>query len=446
MLENAPMTERREPGPESGKLFSEEQERIAPGIQRLATLAGIAMDSAEGCVLHDVDGHNYLDFMAGVGVASLGHSHPRWVAAIAQQAARISIGSFASAPRLALLELMASVLPQELRRVQLYSGGSEAVEAAIRLAKAHTGKFEVVSFWGGFHGKTGGVLPMIGDPFKQGWGPLAPGALGVPYADPYRPVIDSLDPAEVSAVTLDLARKQIEATSLGSIAAVIVEPIQGTAGNVVPPDDFLPGVQELAREHDALFIADEMITGFGRTGKMFGFEHFDAQPDIITLGKGFGGGFPVTAVVATEDIAQDSHPWSKPSSSSSSVGGNPLAAAAALATIETILEEDLVENSRRVGEHMLARLETWRERFPCVGDVRGRGLLIGLDLVADRETKEPLGGELTQKIYTECVRRGLLIMAYGARVRINPPLVISEEEADAGLDILESVLTDVVPG
>jgi 4-aminobutyrate aminotransferase/(S)-3-amino-2-methylpropionate transaminase len=390
MLENAVMIDRREPGPESAKLVGEEQERIAPGIQRLATLASVAMDSAQGCVIQDVDGQNYLDFMAGVGVASLGHSHPRWASAIAQQAAKISIGSFASAPRLALLKLMASLLPEELRRVQLYSGGSEAVEAAIRLAKAHTGKFEVVSFWGGFHGKTGGVLPMIGDPFKQGWGPLAPGAISVPYADPYRPVIDSLDPAEVSAATLDLARKQIDATSLGSIAAVIIEPIQGTAGNVVPPADFLPGVQQLARDYDALLISDEMITGFGRTGKMFGFEHFDVEPDIITLGKGFGGGFPVTAVVATEGIAEDSHPWSKPSSSSSSVGGNPLAAAAALATIETILEEDLVENSRRVGERILARLETWKERFPCVGDVRGRGLLIGMDMVADRGTKEPL--------------------------------------------------------
>jgi 4-aminobutyrate aminotransferase-like enzyme len=192
-------------------------------------------------------------------------------------------------------------------------------------------------------------------------------------------------------------------------------------------------------------IVDEMITGFGRTGKMFGFEHSDVQPDIITLGKGFGGGFPVTAVVAAESVAQDSHPWSKPSSSSSSVGGNPLAAAAALATLETILEEGLVENSRVVGEHILARLETWKERFPFVGDVRGKGLLLGFDLVSDRKTKTPLPTKLTHKIYTECVRRGLLVMAYGARVRINPPLVISEEEADAGLDIFESVLADVAP-
>lgn len=435
----------REPGPESGKLIHDEQQWIAPGIQRLATMAGIAMESGQGCLLQDADGQTYLDFMAGVGVASLGHSHPRWASAIASQAAKLSIGSFASAPRLALLRLMASLLPEPLRRVQLYSGGSEAVEAALRLAKAHTRKFEVVAFWGGFHGKTGGVLPLIGDPFKRGWGPLAPGSLLVPYADPYRPPIDSLDPAECAMACIDLARKQIEATSLGSVAAVIVEPIQGTAGNVVPPPEWLPAVQQLARDLDALFIVDEMITGFGRTGKMFGFEHSDVQPDIITLGKGFGGGFPVTAVVAAESVAQDSNPWSKPSSSSSSVGGNPLAAAAALATLETILEEGLVENSRVVGEHILARLERWKERFPFVGDVRGKGLLLGFDLVTDRKSKTPLPTKLTHKIYTECVRRGLLVMAYGARVRINPPLVISVEEADAGLDIFESVLADVAP-
>ncbi len=439
------MTKRREAGPVSSKLVSEEQSLIAPGIQRLATMAGIAMESGQGCVLEDVDGQTYLDFMAGVGVASLGHSHPRWSRAIANQAQKLSVGSFASESRLALLKLMASLLPESLRRVQLYSSGAEAVEAAIRLAKAHTRKWEVVAFWGGFHGKTGGVLPLIGDPFKQGWGPLAPGALLVPYADPYHPAIETADPADFAMACVELARKQIAASSQGSVAAVIVEPIQGTAGNVVPPPEWLPAIAELAHELGALLIVDEMITGFGRTGKMFGFEHHDVTPDILALGKGFGGGFPVTAVVASEKIAEDSHPWSKPSSSSSSVGGNPLAAAAALATLETILEEDLVENSRRVGAHMLERIEAWPDRFRCVGDVRGRGLLIGLDLVADRETREPLPVSVTEKIYTECVARGLLLMAYGARARINPPLVITEAEADEGLDILESVIRDVVP-
>lgn len=432
---------RRSAGPESAKLVGEEQEWLAPGIQRLATLAGIAMRSGQGVVLEDEDGRSYLDFMAGVCVASLGHSHPRWVSAISRQASQLAIGSFTSQARVALLKLLASILPEPLRRVQLYSGGAEAVESAIRLAKAHTGKFEVVSFWGGFHGKTGGVLSLIGDPFKRGWGPLSPGAHLVPYADCYRcPLKTSYPGCGLGCV--DLAREQLRAASLGAVAAVIVEPIQGTAGNVVPPPDWLPAIQELTKELGALLIVDEMITGFGRTGTMFGAEHTETLPDIMTIGKGFGAGFPVTGVVTRAEIAT-AEPWSKPSSSSSSYGGNPLASAAALATVETILEEGLVENSQRVGALMLDRLREMQERFRVIGDVRGKGLLIGVDLVADRKTRAPLPARLTERLYTRCVELGLLVMAYGARVRINPPLVIGDEEALAGLDIFEAALEEI---
>jgi len=239
-----------------------------------------------------------------------------------------------------------------------------------------------------------------------------------------------------------VARQQIEAATLGSLAAILVEPIQGTAGNVIPPPDWLPAIEEMARELDTLLIVDEMITGFGRTGTMFAFEHTDTLPDILTIGKGFGGGYPVTGVVTSETLAH-SELWSKPSSSSSSVGGNPLAAAAALATVETLLEEDLVSNAQQVGEFMLERLRQMQERFHFIGDVRGRGLLLGMDMVADRETKEPLSVAIMQRIYQGCVERGLLLMAYGPRVRINPPLIITEQEADTGLDILESVFADL---
>jgi 4-aminobutyrate aminotransferase-like enzyme len=198
----------------------------------------------------------------------------------------------------------------------------------------------------------------------------------------------------------------------------------------------------MTRDLDALLIVDEMITGFGRTGTMFAFEDTDTLPDILTIGKGFGGGYPVTGVVTTEALAQ-SDPWAKPSSSSSSVGGNPLAAAAALATVETLLEEELVSNAQQVGECMLERLRRMQERFHFIGDVRGRGLLLGMDMVADRETREPLPVATMQRIYQACVERGLLLMAYGPRVRINPPLVITEQEAEAGLDILESVFADL---
>jgi 4-aminobutyrate aminotransferase/(S)-3-amino-2-methylpropionate transaminase len=431
----------RIPGPESMKLVEEEQEWLAPGIQRLATLAGIAMRSGQGCILEDEDGNSYLDFMAGVCVASLGHGHPRWVSELSRQAGQLAVGSFTSQTRVDLLKLLASVLPAPLHRVQFYSGGAEAVESALRLAKAHTGKFEVVSFWGGFHGKTGGVLSLIGDPFKRGWGPLAPGSHLVPYADCYRCPLKTSYPG-CGLACVDLARDQLRAASLGAVAAVIVEPIQGTAGNVVPPPDWLPAIQSLSKELEALLIVDEMITGFGRTGEMFGFEHTEVQPDVITIGKGFGAGFPVTGVITNSEVAK-AEPWSKPSSSSSSYGGNPLASAAALATVETILEEGLVENSKRVGAGMLERLQRMQERFSFIGDVRGKGLLIGLDLVADRATREPLPTRLTERLYKRCLDLGLLVMAYGARVRINPPLILTEEEANAGLDILEASFAEI---
>lgn len=429
------------PGPESGKLVEEEQQWLAPGIQRLATLAGVAMRSGQGVFLEDEDGNSFLDFMAGVCVASLGHSHPRWVSAISHQASQLAIGSFTSEARLNLLKLLASLLPDPLHRVQFYSGGAEAVESAIRLAKAKTGKFEVVSFWGGFHGKTGGVLSLIGDPFKRGWGPLTPGSHLVPYADCARCPLKTSYPG-CGLACVDLAREQLRAASLGAVAAVVVEPIQGTAGNVVPPPEWLPAIAGLAKELDALLIVDEMITGFGRTGTMFGFEHTETTPDIMTIGKGFGAGFPVTGVVTSPEIAS-AEPWSKPSSSSSSYGGNPLASAAALATVETLLEEGLVENSKRVGARMLERLRGMQERHRSIGDVRGKGLLIGLDLVADPKTGEPMATRWTERLYKRCLERGLIVMAYGPRVRINPPLVISEEEADAGLDIFEAALLEI---
>ncbi|RMD85900.1 MAG: aminotransferase class III-fold pyridoxal phosphate-dependent enzyme, partial [Candidatus Dadabacteria bacterium] len=302
-------------GPRSRALFEAEQRIIAPGIQRLATLAGIAMARGEGAVLEDVDGSKYIDFMAGVAVASIGHSHPAWVRAVTEQAQRLAVGSFTSEARLRLLELLASVLPEGLRRVQLYSGGAEAVEAALRLARSATGKFEVVGFWGGFHGKTGGVLPLIGDPFKRGWGPLGGGVHLVPYADCYRCPLHASYPS-CGLGCLDIARQQVHAATAGAIAAVLVEPMQGTAGNVVPPPEWMAGVRELAAEFDALLIADEMITGFGRTGRLFGFEHSGVVPDVMTIGKGFGGGFPISGVVAGEDTAS-ALPWAKPSASSS---------------------------------------------------------------------------------------------------------------------------------
>jgi len=399
------------------------------------------MVEGRGCTLTDADGNEYLDFFAGVAVASLGHSHPRFIAGLANQLQKLAVGSFTNEPRTALLKLLAEVAPGGLNRTQLYSGGAEAVEAAIRLAKAYTKKHEVVGFWGGFHGKTGGVMGLIGDEWKQKWGPLAPGTHLVPYADCYRCPFKLAHP-QCGMLCVEFLRKSLKVNTAGAVAAILVEAMQGTAGNVIPPPEFLPAVAEVAREAEALLIVDEMITGFGRTGSMFGCDHTETDPDIITIGKGFGCGFPVTGLTSTDEITA-AYPFAKPSSSSSSYGGNPLAAAAALTTLQTILSEDLVENSARVGAVLLAELRRLQEKYEFIGDVRGVGLLIGLDLVKDRTTKQPLASAVTEEIFRGALRRGLLLMGYFPRVRINPPLILTESEARDGAAILDEVFAEV---
>jgi 4-aminobutyrate aminotransferase-like enzyme len=429
------------PGPKSKEIFGREQRHIAPGRQRISLLAGVAFDHGEGSTLTDADGNVYLDFFAGVSVASLGHAHPTMAAAIGRQAKRLMVGTFATPERAEAFELLSKVAPGRLKRAHLYSGGAEAVEAALRLARSATHKDEVVSFWGGFHGKTGGVIGLIGDESKQGYGPLPGGRYQVPYADCYRCPFKMKYPS-CGLFCVDFVREQIKHSSAGAIAAIVAEPMQGTAGNVIPPDDWLPAVKSVAKDHGAMLIADEMITGFGRTGTMWGIEHSGVEPDIITVGKGMGSGFPVSAVLMSDEIGQ-AEPFSKPSASSSSYGGNPLAAVAVAETIKAIQHERLVENSRNVGGRLLGRLLQLKEKYEFVGDVRGRGLLIGLDLVRDAKNRIAMSRKVMEIVFRESLRRGLLSMSYFPRVRINPPLVITEAQADAGADILDEVFAHV---
>ncbi len=416
---------------------------MAAGLQSFALRAGRAMARGTGCTLIDEDGNTYIDFIAGIAVGSVGHCHPHYVEALKRQVERLTFGSFTTEVRAKFLELLATVTPSGLTRIQLFSGGAEAVEAALRLAKAVTKKHEVLGFWGGFHGKTGGVLGLLGSDFKHHLGPFLPGQYLSPYADCYRCPLKLRYP-ECGIACAEYLRDVIRYQTSGEIAAIIVEPMQGTAGNVVPPEGFLRAVQALARDHGALLIADEMITGFGRTGSMWGSDHDGVVPDAMTVGKGMGGGFPLSGVIST-DALTNTPPWSNPSASSSSYGGNPLAAAAGLASLEIILGEDLVKNSARVGAVMLARLEQMKERFRSVGEVRGKGLMLGIELVRDRLTKEPVPKEVAQALYQECLRRGLVAMTYSPTIRINPPLVISEDIALEGLGLLEEALAAILP-
>jgi 4-aminobutyrate aminotransferase / (S)-3-amino-2-methylpropionate transaminase / 5-aminovalerate transaminase len=425
----------------SCRLCREEGQYMSPGLQEVAQLSQLAVREGRGSWLLDMDGKRYLDCMAGVAVCSLGHSHPKYVAALKEQLDKVTVGSFSTENRLAALRLIASLTPPGLTRTQLFSGGAEAVEAAIRLAKSYTKGFEVLGFWGGFHGKTGGVLGLIGDPFKQHWGALHPGLHLAPYADCYRCPFAMSHP-QCGLYCLEFVRKFIQNNTAGSLAAIVVETIQGTAGNIVPPSEFLTGLLEIAHENGALLIADEMITGFGRTGLMFGCNHPGITPDIMTTGKGMGNGFPVSALVSTDEITA-ALPFSKPSASSSSYGGNPLAATAVLATIQTILEESLVENSRDVGAYFLNGLRELQQEYEFVGDVRGAGLLIGVELVKDRVRKEPLDRSVTRQLFLETLKRGMVSMIYKANFRINPPLSFSKEEVDTALGILGDVFSSM---
>jgi 4-aminobutyrate aminotransferase-like enzyme len=427
------------PGPKSVALRRREDAHLAPGVQGYAVMAGVAVDRGQGTTVTDVDGNTYLDFIGGIGVNALGHAHPGVAAAIAAQVERAWVGSFTSVARVDLVERLAAHGPGggALHRVQLYSSGAEAVESALRLAKSHTGKHELVSFWGGFHGKTMGALSLMGSTFKEGLGPMVPGSHQIPYADCYRCPIGATYPS-CSLGCVEVGRRHLRNASAGAIAAFIAEPMQGTAGNVVPPDDFLPAVASMARDLGALFIADEMITGFGRTGRYWGSEHSGVVPDIVTLGKAFGGGFPLSGVLTTDAIAQ-AKPWSNPSGSSSSYGGNPLAAAAGAAALRAIDEERLVDNARDVGALLLAELAPFVDDYPFVGHVRGRGLFLGVELVRDKATKEPLPRAATRRIFDECVRRGLFTMAYAPSFRLQPPLNLCPDDAREGVAILREV-------
>lgn len=429
------------PGPRSLALYRREAEVLAPGVQSIASRSKIVIDRGEGSLVTDVDGNTFIDFSAGVGVASLGHAHPAYREALKKQLDRITVGSFTTEARVELTHLLAELAPGDLRRSQFYSGGAEAVEAALRLAKSYTGKYEFLGFWGGFHGKTGGVLGLMGSDWKKSLGPLMPGLTLAPYAECYRCPFDKTFP-ECNFHCVDYLRKAIDVQTTGQLAAIVVEPMQGTNGNVIPPPGYLARLKEVAEEHGALLIVDEMLTGCGRTGTMFACQQDGVVPDILLLGKGLASGYPMSAVVTTEEIAH-ARPFANPSGSSSSFGGNPLAAAAALVTVQTLLAENLVENAREVGGVMLDRLRDLALKYSFIGDVRGRGLFIGLELVKDRRTKEPLDAETTGLVFQEALRRGLLLMGYHYRIRINPALNITREIADAGIEVLDEVFDRV---
>ena len=418
MTLKAPHIQTEIPGPKSRELVSYEQRHLAPGLQGFALTSGIAVERAQGSVIEDVDGNRFVDLIGGIGVNALGHCHPAYTKALHEQLDKVTVGSFTSAPRAELINEVGKLAPKGVDKVQLYSSGAEAVESAFRLAKNYTGKHEVVGFWGGFHGKTAGTLAVNGSGNQKTYGPVPPGHV-LPFANCYRCPLKLKYPS-CGIACADLARDQLKHQSTGAVAAVIMEPLQGTAGDVIPPPEFMQRAQEIARENGAVFISDEMITGFGRTGRWFACERSGVTPDVITIGKAFGAGFPISGVIARGEIAQ-AKPWANPSGSSSSYGGNPLAAAAALASVKTLQKENVLENVRDVGEAMLEELRRW----------------------PDRTTKEPLPKKICEEIFQDGLRRGLLAMSYTHAIRLQPALTIDRETALSGLSLLREAIEAV---
>jgi len=430
------------PGPKSQALRIREEKNLAPGLQGFALKAGIVAKEAKGSTVTDIDGNTFIDIIGGIGVNGLGHSHPTYVNAIKDQVEKISVGSFTSEARVDLFERIGSHPPAPgVDRAQLYSGGSEAVESALRLSKCYTGKYEFVSFWGGFHGKTMGTLSLMGSDFKDKLGPMVPGSHIVPYANCYRCPF-KLEYPSCGMACVDFVRQNLKVSTAGEVAAFIAEPMQGTAGNIIPPKEFMPAIKEVAKEYGALLIVDEMITGFGRTGKYWGAEHSGVQPDIVTLGKQFGGGYPIAALLSKKEIVE-SKPWSNASGSSSSYGGNPLASKAAATALKIIDEEKLVENSRVVGEYFLNKIKHFEEKYSFIGQVRGAGLFMAIEMVKDKKTKEPLSKAECENIFMTFLRQGLLTMSYAPSFRMQPAMTIDKGTVDEVVKIMERVFDGV---
>jgi 4-aminobutyrate aminotransferase-like enzyme len=429
------------PGPKSLASWDKQNTIIGPGLQRVVQWARLCLVRGQGPFLEDADGNVFIDFMGGSGVNSIGHSHPQYIEAMQQQLSALAIGSFNSPARVSMLEEFQSIFPKGLDRVQFFSGGTEAVEGAMRLAKAHTGKYEFLGFWNGYHGKTMGALALT-DGARKGLGPMPPGALTAPYAYCFRCPLKLTFPS-CKFACVDHVRQEIKNSSAGSLAAIMVEPIQGRAGNITPPPGYLKELKAVAREFDALLIVDETMTCMGRTGKMFAFEYDDVIPDIVIVGKGLGSGYPVTAVLSTAEIMK-AKPFSDPSFNSSSFAAFPMACSAVGATIAITKAEDLPAKAHALGAELLAELKKMEQEIPIMGEARGLGLMLGFELVEDKKSLRPVSSQAMEEIFMDLLRSGVLVMfgssGSGNSMRLYPPLNIDREIALNGIAIIKKVL------
>lgn len=429
------------PGPKSKQMHAATA-KYMKGLSSQVKLFPVSFEEGYGVMLKDVDGNEYLDFSSGIYVTSLGHCHPKISESIAFWAKRLmNAHDFTTPVKEKLMEKMAGVLPKGLNAIQMYSDGTSAVEAAIRAARAITNKHEFIAGFRDFHGKSMAAVScaqMIrGD--VHSYGPTrAPGFYMVPKPDPYRPLWTKADGTIDTDKYIQFYEQFIQEGTVGNLAAFVFEPAQGWGGSIFPPDDFYPKVKKLCEKYNVLFYDDEVLAGMGRTGEYLCMNHWNVVPDIITLGKSFGNGFPVTAMVIKEEYAEALEKIS----ASSSYGGNPMACAAALASIEVIEEENLLENVKVVGAAIMKRLEKMKEEHSIIGDVKGKGFLLGIELVKDKQTKEPFD-EAGKLVYQKAFRKGLAWIPAGHILRMSPPLIMDEKYAMLGLDMIEDAIAEV---
>ncbi|PYX40570.1 MAG: acetyl ornithine aminotransferase family protein [Acidobacteria bacterium] len=429
------------PGPNAKRVLAGDEKYISPSYTRSYPLVA---KSGRGVVVTDVDGNEFFDFSAGIAVTSTGHCHPEVVAAIQKQAGELihmSGTDFYYENMVQLAERLSKIAPMPgPHKIYYGNSGAEAIEAALKLARYHTKRQNIIAFFGAFHGRTMGALSLTASKpqQKRRFAPLVPGVTHIRYPDVYRDC--SGGPQDAEAFALGCARfieEKLFKTILApeEVAAIFVEPVQGEGGYVVAPTPFMQELRRICDKHGILLVVDEVQSGAGRTGKWWAMEHTGVQPDMVCMAKGIASGMPLGITMTRAEIMD----W-VPGSHASTFGGNPVCIAAALATLDVIEKEGLLANSTAVGAHMMKRMADWPSKHRIVGDVRGRGLMIGVEIVKDQQTKE-YAADLRDRIVELAFERGILFLGCGpSTVRISPPLIVNQEEADAAIDVLEEAI------
>ena len=427
------------PGPRSKEILERKERVIA---DPLSIFLPVVIEHGEGATLTDVDGNTFLDFTGGVGCLNVGHAHPRVVEAISEQAAKFLHTDFTIVPYevyVTLAERLVATVPiSGQAKAAFFNAGTEAIENAVKFARAYTKRPAVIGFEGGFHGRTLLALTLTSKthPYKAGLGPFAPEVYRLPFAQDYR------GPSAAEALAA-LERALVTYVAAESVAAIVIEPVQGEGGFVVAPPKFLEGVRRICSDNGIVLVVDEVQTGYGRTGKMWGIEHYDVEPDVMTIAKSIAAGLPLSGVIGKAAIMD--------APGDSAIGGtyvgNPVAQAAALAVLDVFEDESLVERAAQIGETIRGRMEAWQQRWDAIGDVRGLGAMLAIELVHDRATKDP-APELASAVVDAASERGLLLLKsgiYSNCIRVLVPLVVSESELEEALgaweDALGSVLT-----